>query len=168
MPSPSPRPVAESIDRVVARIEAEKNDPCLEARRQDVPCFPVRTDLTGPTASVREGLGILGPLEKQSPNRPPTVSEMGPYRENQTSPSLADVSFDPGCVGKMIWKGLRGKNDMYYLYRLRDTAGERVMLYDHRIDASKFQGEIAFLGEFRGECAAISAYERERRRIGTP
>jgi hypothetical protein len=78
------------------------------------------------------------------------------------------VSFDPGCVGKMIWKGLRGKNDTYYLYRLRDTAGERVMLYDHRVDAKTFQGDIAFLGEFKGECAAVSAYERERRRIGTP
>jgi hypothetical protein len=116
---------------------------------------------------VREGLGILGPAEKPSPDRPPTRDEMGPYRPTPPSP-LVSVTFDPGCVGKSILKGLRGKNDTYYLYRLRDVNGARVVLYDHRLDATRFQGEVELLGEFKGECAALAAYERERRRTPPP
>jgi hypothetical protein len=145
-------------------MEAERNDPCRLAREQGVPCFPARTDLNGPTASVREGLGIIGPMTKPTPGGAPTRDELGPHRP-MPGQSLADVSFDPGCVGKSILKGLRGTNDTYYLYRLRDVNGDRVALYDRRIDPAKFQGEVAFLGEFRGECAAVNAYESERRKL---
>lgn len=167
LPSPSPRPIADSIERVIGRLEAERKDPCLGARNEGVPCFPAETETKGPTASVRESLGILGPPDKPSPDRPPTRTELEPYRPMPEKP-LVSVSFDPGCVGKSILKGLRGKNDTYYLYRLRDTAGLRAALYDHRIDATTFQGEVAFLGEFRGECAALAAYEQERRRLAAP
>ena len=166
-PTPPARPIAESVERVIDRLEAERRDPCLGARREGVPCFPVETSREGPTASVREGLGIIGPADKPSPDRPPTRDEMGPYRPTPPSPA-ASVSFDPGCVGKSIWKGLRGKNDTYYLYRLRDVNGARVVLYDHRVDAARFQGEVELLGEFEGECAALAAYERERRRTPEP
>ena len=30
-------------------------------------------------------------------------------------------TFDPTCVGKSVLKKLKGKNDAYYLYRVRDT-----------------------------------------------
>ena len=164
LPSPSPRPIADSIDTVVGRLEAERNDPCLLARSQNVPCFPARTDMNGPTASVREGLGIIGPMTKPTPGGAPTIDEMGPHRP-MPAESAVSVGFDPGCVGKSILKGLRGKNDKYFLYRLRDANGVRVALYDHRIDAAKFQGEAEFIAEVRGECAAVNLYESERRKI---
>ena len=72
------------------------------------------------------------------------------------------------CIGKSALKKLKGKNDTYYLYRLRDVHGERVVLFDHRLDASRFQGDIAFLGKFDGECEALVAYRREQRRTGAP
>ena len=167
LPLASPRPISDSIDRVVARIEAERNDPCLGARNEGVPCFPAETTSEGPTASVRESLGLPGPPLKPTPDRPPTREEMEPYRPMPPKPAVS-VTFDPGCVGKSILKGLRGKNDTYYLYRFRDTNGVRVALYDHRIDAKTFQGEVEFLGEFRGECAAVDAYEQERRKLPVP
>ena len=167
-PSSSPRPIADSVERVIDRLEAERKDPCLGAREEDVPCFPVETSREGPRASVREGLGLPDPAPgKEAPDRPPTRDELGPFRPTPPPP-LVSVTFDPGCVGKSIWKGLRGKNDTYYLYRLRDVNGARVVLYDHRVDAAKFQGEVEFLGEFKGECAALAAYESERRRNATP
>ena len=167
--SPSPRPIADSVERVIDRMEAERKDPCLGAREEGVPCFPVETSREGPRASVREGLGLPDPAPgKEAPGRPPTRDELGPYREATSPPPLVSVTFDPGCVGKSIWKGLRGKNDTYYLYRVRDVHGARVVLYDHRIDAARFQGEVELLGEFKGECEAIAAYERERRKATAP
>ncbi len=73
-------------------------------------------------------------------------------------------SFDPTCVGKSVLKSLKGKNDTYYLYRLRDVAGERVALYDRRLDSATFQGALELLGRFDGECKALAAYRREDRR----
>ena len=166
-PSPSPRPIADSVEKVVERLEAERKDPCLKAAREKVPCFPVKTEEKGFDASVRESLGLLGPAEKASPDRPPTREEMGPYRPGSTTPTVG-VTIDPVCVGKSALKRLRGKNDVYYLYRVRDVHGERVVLYDHRLDASRFQGDIAFLGRFDGECEAEAAYRREQRRTLPP
>ena len=86
---------------MVARIEAEKNDPCFEAKQKDVPCFPVRTDMNG-----ADGLGprrARPPRAREGQAEPEPAAdgdEMGPYRANPIAPSLADVTFDPGCVGK--------------------------------------------------------------------
>jgi len=69
--------------------------------------------------------------------------------------------FDPGCVGKSLLKHIKGKNDTYYLYRMRDVRGEHTALYDHRVDAATFQGDLEFLGRFDGECQALAAYRHE-------
>ena len=74
---------------------------------------------------------------------------MGPYRPGLEATPLNLFSFDPGCVAKGILKSLKGKNDTYYLYRVRDIQGERVALYDRRLEAENFQGELAFLGQVR-------------------
>jgi len=161
---PSPRPISDSVEKVIDRLEAERKDPCLKAARENIPCFPVKTEEKSFDASVRESLGILGPMEKPTPDRPPTREEMGPYRPGSTTPT-AGVTVDPGCIGKSALKKLRGRNDVYYLYRVRDAHGERVVLFDHRLDASRFQGDIAFLGRFDGECEAQAAYRREQRRM---
>ena len=89
LPQSPPRPVSDSVDRVVERMEAERNDPCLLAKSQNVPCFPARTDLNGPTASVREGLGIIGPMTKPTPGGAP--NDCSRIRENPRQ-SVADVA----------------------------------------------------------------------------
>ena len=162
-PSPSPRPITDSVEKVIDRLEEEGKNPCLKSARENIPCFPVKAEKKGFDASVRESLGILGPAGKPSPDRPPTPDEMAPYRHTPAKP-LISTTVDPVCIGKSALKHLKGKNDVYYLYRLRDVHGERVVLYDHRLDASRFQGEVAFLGRFDGECEAQAAYRREQRR----
>jgi hypothetical protein len=160
------------MERVVDRLEALRKDPCLEALRRGRPCFPASTGLPGgPTASVRESLGLLGPKEAWSPDRPPTLDEMGPYRPgtpSKNTPNLVSVSFDPGCVGKSVLKKLKGKNNTYYLYRIRGPQGERVALYDSRQNAATFQGEMELLGTFTGECDAIAALRHAERNPPRP
>jgi hypothetical protein len=75
------------------------------------------------------------------------------------------LTFDPGCVGKSALKKLKGKNDVYYLYRIRDVHGVRVALYDRRLEATTFQGDLEFLGRFDGECDALGAYRQEQRKL---
>src|SRR5687767_1581823 len=148
-PPPSPRPILDSVEKVIDRLEEEQKDPCLKAARENVPCFPVKAEKKGFDASVRESLGILGPAEKPSPDRPPSPKEMEEHRPMPAKP-LISKTVDPVCIGKSAFKRLKGKNDTYYLYRVRDVHGERVVLFDHRLDASRFQGNIAFLGKFEG------------------
>ena len=166
-PSPSPRPITESVEKVIDRVEAERKDPCLKAARENVPCFPVKTEEKGFDASVRQSLGLPDSPMKPTPDRPPTVEEMRDQRPGSTTPTVG-VTVDPICIGKSVLRKLRGKNDAYYLYRVRDVHGERVLLYDHKLDASRFQGDIAFLGKFDGECEALVAYRREQRRAPSP
>ena len=71
-------------------------------------------------------------------------------------------------MAKGILKSLKGKNDTYYLYRVRDIHGERVALYDRRLEPANFQGELAFLGKFDGECDAIAAYRHESAKLPPP
>jgi hypothetical protein len=158
-PPPSATPIRDSVERVVARMEEQRTDPCLRAIEEGRPCFPVTTTISGPTYSVREGL-----REALASPAPPPRDEMGPYRPGPKSTVVPLVSFDPGCLGKSIFKKLKGRNDTYYLYRLRDPLGERVELYDRRLEASTFQGEIEQLGKFDGECDAIAAYRRAQLR----
>jgi len=162
--SPAPTSIVASVDVVVERLAKEREDPCRKALAEGRPCFPVATVIRGTTITVRDTLRDLGPPSKESPNRPPTVSELAPYLSGAMAPAATFVSFDPGCVGKSVLKALRGKNDRYFLYRLRDTSGTRVELYARRLDATRFQGEVELLGEFHGECDAVAAWNRERRR----
>jgi len=157
----SAQPIRDSIDRVVTKMENAREDPCAQAKAAGRPCFPVLTVQKGDEYSVRKSLGVPdADMKKRAPGGAPTVAEMGPYRPGSHTP-VAGVSFDPGCVGKTILKSLKGKNDTYYLYRMRDIHGDRVELYDHKVEPSTFQGELAFLGRFDGECAAVAAMRHE-------
>jgi hypothetical protein len=167
-PSASPRPILETAEQVIDRLEAERKDPCLKAARENVPCFPVKTEERGFDASVRQGLGIIDTPDKPTPDRPPTREEMDEQRTAPLTKPAVSVTVDPVCMAKSALKRLRGKNDVFYLYRLRDVHGERVALFDHKLDTSRFQGEIAFLGKFDGECEAQVAYRREQRRTPPP
>ena len=162
-PSPSPWPIAQTAEAVIDRLEAERKDPCLKAAREHVPCFPAKTEQKGYDASVRQSLGLPDSPLKPSPDRPPTVGEMDPYRPHDTKPAVS-VTIDPVCVGQSVLKRVKGKNDTYFLYRIRDVHGERVALFDHKLDATTVQGDVAFLGRFDGECEAQAAYRHEQRR----
>jgi hypothetical protein len=163
-----PRPIADSVERVVQKLEEARSAPCRTALQDEVPCFPVSLEVMGPRVSVRDSLRDLGPAKKPSPSRPPTLEEMAPQRPGPVSLIAPFVTFDPGCVAKSALKQLKGRNDTYYLYRLRDVHGERVALYDHRLDAAAFQGTAELLGRFEGECEAVAAYRREDRQGPSP
>jgi hypothetical protein len=167
-PAGPSRPISESADRLVRKLDEDRKAPCGKAS-EGVPCFPISIEENRPDLifSVRDSLGDLGPLGKQSPSRPPTLNEMKPFRPGPIGPVAPMFGFDPGCVGKSALKRLKGRNDTYYLYRVRDVRGERVALYDHRLEAATFQGALEFLGRFEGECNALSAYRHEGQKAGT-
>jgi hypothetical protein len=157
------RPISSSIERVVERMEQQRKQPCAQAWAEGVPCFPVSTDLYGPVFSVRDSLRDLGAKDGASPNRPPTIREMSPFRPGSQTPSVPMASFDPGCVAKSALKALKGRNDVYYLYRVRDAQGERIVLHDYRLAPASIQGDFELLGKFEGECEALAAYRRDAR-----
>jgi hypothetical protein len=158
-----PRPLTDSIERVVRRLEEERKEACRKAVEAGVLCFPVSTEVSKPEVSVRDSLRDLGPPSKPSPNRPPTLDELKTFRPGPRL-VLPGLTIDPGCVAKSALKRLKGKNDTYYLYRVRDVNGERVALYDRRLDAATFQGALEYLGRFDSECEAVAAYRREDRK----
>lgn len=158
------RPISESADRLIRKLDDERRSPCGKTREPvAVPCFPISIEESRPDLkfSVRDSLRDLGPAGKQSPNRPPTQDELKPFRPGPVGPVVPGFGFDPGCVGKSLLKHIKGKNDTYYLYRMRDVRGEHAALYDHRLDAATFQGDLEFLGRFDGECQALAAYRHE-------
>lgn len=135
-----------------------KQEPCAKARSEGVPCFPVTTDLVGPVFSVRKSLEELGTKGGPSPNRPPTTSEMAPFRPGSRTPIVPLASFDAVCAVKAAVKALKGKNHVYYLYRVGDPRGAHAALYDHKLDPAGYQGDVEFLGRLDGECEALTAY----------
>ena len=141
-------------------MENERKDPCLKAKEEGRPCFPVTAIIRGAEYSVRQSLGILGDPEKPVHTTVPTTSEMKEYRPGSQTP-IAGVSIDPVCAIKGLLKSLKGKNNTYYLYVLRDTKGARAQLYDHKLDPLVFQGDLAFVGRFEGECEAVAAWRHE-------
>jgi hypothetical protein len=170
-PSPSPssaRPISDSVDRVVQRMEEERADPCLKATREGRPCFPVITTVKGTEYSVRGSLGLPAGRTKPTPGGAPTTTEMGPYRPGPKAVVAPVLTFDPGCLVKGIIKNLKGKNDVYYLYRVRDTQGSRVAMYDRKLEPSTFQGDLEFIGRFEGECSALAAYRHEEAKTAPP
>ena len=143
----SSRPLSESAARIVRKLEEDGtlgDDGKLRCGKisEGVPCFPVSTVKSRPqwATSLRQSLGDLGPEESPSPSRPPTQEELKPFRPGPVGPVMILGSFDPTCVGKSVLKSLKGKNDTYYLYRVRDVAGERVALYDRRLERRDVSG----------------------------
>jgi hypothetical protein len=149
---------------VVEKMEEQRKDPCVAAKEKGVPCFPVETTIKGEEVSVRESLRTYDPRkDSRNPGGGPGTEDMKAHRPGYTpgTQPIPLVKFDPGCVGKSALKRFKGKNDVYYLYRVRDIHGTRVALYDRRLEPSTFQGELELLGKYDGECDARAAYLRE-------
>jgi hypothetical protein len=153
------------MERVVERLEAERTAPCRRALEQGRPCFPAATERRKPDASVRESLGVPLNPEGPSPNRPPTVAEMGPHRPGPQSTAVPLVGFDPGCALKAVRNALKGKSDVFYIYRVRDVQGERAAMYTERLDPRTFQGDLELVGRFKGECEALQEFRRVERQV---
>ena len=169
-PVRSATPIRDSIDRVVARVFAEENEPCRRANEDGIPCFPVTIETAKtvkPTVSVRDSLREIDSDKHPSPNRPPTVKESAPFRHGPAS-AVGGVGFDPGCAGKAALKWLKGRNDTYYLYRVREPRGARIVMYDSPADPSSFQGDVELLGRLDGECEALAAYRAAERQAFPP
>jgi hypothetical protein len=132
-----------------------------------VPCFPSSVEARGPLYSVADSLRHLGFNNAPVPDRPPTMNEMSPYRSGPVSPVVNLLKIDPFCAVKSILKSVRGKNDVYYLYRVWDHLGEHPVLRESPFDPASFQGIPEFhfelLGRFDDECKAIAAYRHSLR-----
>lgn len=151
------RPIRDSIERIVDKIDAERQEPCRKAIDAGVPCFPTTTESHGPVVSVRDSLRNLGTERNGGADALPGMP-----------PKVYGVSVDPVCLAKSLGKAAKGKNDVYYLYRVRDAQGERVLLQDRRLEAATYQGALELLGEFHGECEALAAFRHEERRAPGP
>jgi hypothetical protein len=138
------QPIRASIDRVVEKMERDRNEPCHKAADAGVPCYPTSTAANGPVYSVRDSLGV-GPEASRSPIVP------------------GGITLDPVCLAKSAVKALKGKNDVYYLYRVRLPQGEHVEMREQRLDPTAYQGNVEFLGRVSGECEALAAYRKEER-----
>ena len=166
-PPPTTQPantLSQAIEPAVVKWWNQNRAPCKKPIDLGVPCFPVEIHAEGPTVSVRDSLWNLGPNGKPSEHRPPTTQELQSVRPGSKAVPVPLVSFDPICAVKHALKGVKGKNDTYYLYRLRDASGEHVVLRDQKLDAKAYQGSAEFLGQFEGECAANAAFRHEDRR----
>jgi hypothetical protein len=176
-PAPQPaRPISESIERVVLRVEAARKDPCKPARDEGKPCFPVVVEIKGPVYSVadefRRSMPDLARDKSPVPDRPPTVEELRPFMDTSPGPprsTLGGVTFDAVCTTKSVLKALRGRNDTYYVYRVFGHRGERIVLRDSAFDPATIAAnpELGYelVGKFTGECEAIAAYRRAEREL---
>ena len=61
----------------------------VAATEAGVPCFPVATEVGKPEVSVRDAPLEPGPASQPSPNRPPTLEELGGWviRSNALGPA---------------------------------------------------------------------------------
>jgi hypothetical protein len=157
----APRPVSGSVEPVLDKLEEEERERCRKALEQGIPCFPVDVEPRPPDASVRELFGGW------RPEKVPDDPQPDEWKENRPLPApfIKLFSFDPGCAAKSVLRSLKGRNNTFYLYRMRDKHGVRAALSDRKVDAETFQGDLEFLGKFDGECDAIAAYRKEDRRL---
>ena len=165
----SEKPIAASIDRVVERYVRDRLLPCLRAEAEGVPCFPVSVETEGPRYSVADSLRQMRFDDAPSPDRPPTMTEMGPYRPGPLSAYGTFFTVDPVCKTKWLVDKIAGKGRAYYLYRVWDATGERADLRDHPLVPERFAEVSGFryepLGQFDDECEALAAYRRLQREI---
>jgi hypothetical protein len=146
-------------------MQEERSEACRRAAEQGVPCFPVSVEVPEPEYSVAASLRDLRFDQSPAPSRPPTHRELLSSQPGTILPTTG--GFDPICAAKALIKGVKGKKDVYYLYRVGDRTGERPILTDRPLDPAAFEGVAEFRFELveriEGECKAIAAYRRAER-----
>ena len=159
---PSKTPIADSVERTVARFIRERLSPC--GTTDGVPCFPVTVEVQGRQYSVREALDNLELDNRPVSGTPPTAEEMIQHGANPR-PTSAAVGFDPKaivCKTRQLLKRIKGESRTYYLYRVWDHTGERAVLRDRALGPTALAASphvrYVSLGEFGDECEAIKAY----------
>jgi hypothetical protein len=123
-----------------------------------------------PEYSVAESLKSLRFDGSPAASRPPTHREL---LASQPGSILSSAGGgDPVCAAKAFVKGVKGKDDVYYLYRVTDRAGTRPILTDRPLDPAAFEGlaELRYelVEKIKGECKAIAAYRRAERETLRP
>jgi hypothetical protein len=164
-------PIRDSLDRIIDEVVASHLEPCSQATRKGVPCFPVSVEQQGPHYSVAEAFRNYRPTGKPAPSVP-TVADTQSHLSGAPLSASGGIPFNPGCTTKNLWKKIRGRNNTYHLYRTWDAQGERPLLTDHLLDPEDFAGKIEFhyeyLGQFDGECEAVAAWRKALREAVEP
>lgn len=149
------QPIRSSIDRIAKEMQEERDAPCRKALEEGKPCFGALVEARAPEYSVKASLENFVAEERR--RRQPRPSGSG----------VAIISFDPVCVGKSAVKAIKGKNDTYYLYWMRDQSGERPSLWEHPVDPAThpIAAGVSYelIAKFDGECEAIAAFRRAER-----
>ena len=171
--APAPRasatPIRDSVERAIDAVVLKHLQPCGQARRQGVPCFPTSVEEEGPRFSVAEALRRYRGTGSPAPG-PPTVAEIQSQMSGAPQSASGGVGFDPGCTVKKLFGKLRGTT--FYLYRTWDARGERPMLTDRPLDAKRYAANVDFqyelLGKYSGECEAVAAWRAALRKATEP
>jgi hypothetical protein len=162
------RPVTDSINATVEKMEREREAACREAEIQGLPCFPTLVDVNDPRAALERAIERLRRQKLDTHSGPPVPDPLGlprPYAPQPTT-ALAGVSFDPVCTVKALLKAFKGRNNTYYLYRVHGPQGEYISMRDRPVNTSAGPGsEFEFLGKYSGECEALAAHARAEREL---
>jgi len=153
-----PRPtIASSVEPAVERYLRE-HAPCFREREEGIPCFPVTVEARDRVYSVAESIRNWKPDESPGSGAGMTTTPWGS--------AVGGVGFDPVCATRSALKALRGENDTYYLYRIWDTTGERVLLREKPLESGAFTMSLLgyeLVDEITGECQALKAFSKARR-----
>jgi hypothetical protein len=163
------RPIAEVVEQVVSEIEARRRASCREADAKGVPCFPISAESREERrARLNRALGRLRKENADVGRGHPGPDPLG-LPIPRPSPSLAQVSFDPVCAVKSLLKSAQGRNQHYFLYRVKGVMGESIALRETRLEPaggrSRAPLEFTLLGEYDGECEALAAHAKALREL---
>ncbi len=168
VPSPTPeQPLTDSVDRIVKKVEEEREAACKKAKEQGVPCFPVTVEKSA-RQTLEEAIARL----KQ--DQEPYKGGVGPSpldlnRPRQVNHELYGASFDPVCAVKNLAQSFKGEDRTYYIYRIHDRQGDRVEMRVRPLDPQDYVRVVPFemelLGEHKDVCKALAVHNQALREL---
>jgi hypothetical protein len=163
--------MAEAVEKAVDEVMRRHHDPCADAKRRGVPCFPTGIEMEGPRYSVADAMRKYRPQGGRPENAPITAGDMQDQMSGRPLSATGSVSVDPFCTAKSLIRRMSG-NGKFYLYELSDGREARPVLTDRKIDmrvhASNPEAVYQYLGEYSGECEAIAAWRKHLRESVAP
>jgi hypothetical protein len=174
-PPPPPRrerqPVRRSAERQIDAVVRAHLSPCEVARAKGVPCFPVSIESEGPRFSVKDAIRTYRADGRPAPGVP-TRSEIQRQLSGAPQSASGGASTDPTCAVKSLVRRFKGSPNTFFLYRTWNAKGEEEpLLTDRRLDPNAYASPAAryeFVGEFKGECEAITAWRQALRQAMAP